>query len=67
MDAALRRMPDTKLNHHKKTPFAAVEGTDARFHRINIDVVGPLSQLRGHRFLLTCMDRSLDGVKRETL
>ncbi len=32
------------------------QSTDARFHHVHLDLVGPLSPSRGHCFLLTCGD-----------
>ncbi len=40
-----------------KAPIVNFDAPDGRFHHVHIDLVGPLSPSRGHRFLLTCVGR----------
>ena len=40
----------TQLHQHPPTP-------DARFDHVHIDIVGPLPLVKGHSYLLTCVDR----------
>ncbi len=47
----------TKLHRQSKPRIGIVDAPDARFHCVPIDLVCPLSPLRVHRFLLTCVDR----------
>ncbi len=51
----------TKPHRHNKTGFGTVDAPDERFHRVHIDLVGPLSPFREHRFIVWIT--SDDGVK----
>ncbi len=47
----------TKLHRQSKPRIGTVDAPDACFHSVHVDLVCPLSPLRVHRFLLTCVDR----------
>ncbi len=47
----------TKVHRHNKAHFGTFDVPDARFHLEHINLVGPLSPSRGHRFLRICVDR----------
>lgn len=46
----------TKVTRHNKAPPGAFPAT-SRFSHVHIDLVGPLPPSKGHRYLLTCIDR----------
>ena len=47
-----------KVHRHTRTPLQAIPTPTHRFHTIHVDLVGPLPPSRGHRYLLTCVDRT---------
>ena len=47
----------SKVATHVKTPWAKRELPDRRFQSLHIDLVGPLPECEGHRYLFTCIDR----------
>ncbi len=53
----LHPLPNHQCASPQKAPIGTFDVPDSRFHHVNIDLVGPHSPLRGHRFLLTCEDR----------
>jgi len=46
----------SKITRHITAPFIDIPSPD-RFHTIHVDLVGPLPQSEGHRYLLTIVDR----------
>lgn len=46
----------SKVGRHTKTPVGSIP-TSARFHTVHIDIVGPLPQSHGYRYLVTMIDR----------
>ena len=46
-----------KVQTHIKAPLATYPLAHQRFAHVNIDIVGPLPQSQGHRYLLTMVDR----------
>ena len=46
-----------KVQTHTKAPLATYPLAHQRFAHVNIDIVGPLPQSQGHRYLLTMVDR----------
>ncbi|GFU66947.1 transposon Tf2-11 polyprotein [Trichonephila clavipes] len=47
----------SKVYRHTKSPVGTFPLPSARFSNVHIDVVGPLSPVRGMSYLLTCVDR----------
>lgn len=47
----------SKIHRHSKTALGNFRLPKARFRDIHVDVVGPLPESQGHRYLLTCVDR----------
>lgn len=47
----------SKVSRHNKPEFQKFAVPSERFQHINIDLVGPLNESAGHRYLLTCIDR----------
>jgi len=47
----------SKIQTHVKAPLQSFEPTMKRFEHVHIDLVGPLPESRGHKYLLTVMDR----------
>ncbi|GFW60367.1 transposon Ty3-I Gag-Pol polyprotein [Trichonephila clavipes] len=47
----------SKVSRHTKSPVGTFPLPSARFSNVHIDVVGPLSPVRGMSYLLTCVDR----------
>ncbi|GFT32760.1 transposon Tf2-6 polyprotein [Trichonephila clavipes] len=47
----------SKVSRHTKSPVGTFPLPSARFWNVHIDVVGPLSPVRGMSYLLTCVDR----------
>ena len=47
-----------KVTRHTRTPLQPIPTPTDRFHTVHIDLVGPLPPSRGHRYLLTCVDRT---------
>lgn len=48
----------SKIQKHNRAPLETFTVPDKRFSHINIDIVGPLPESRGHRYLLTIIDRN---------
>lgn len=46
-----------KVTRHTKSPVHAFPLPEARFQHLHVDLVGPLPPSRGHRYLLTIVDR----------
>lgn len=46
-----------KVNRHVKTPIQNIEIPKGRFQHIHVDIVGPLPQSNGNRYILTVVDR----------
>lgn len=46
-----------KIVRHTRSPLENFVVPSERFSHINIDIVGPLNQQQGNRYLLTCIDR----------
>ena len=46
-----------KVQTHTKAPLATYPLAHQRFAHVNIDIVGPLPESQGHRYLLTMVDR----------
>ena len=46
-----------KVQMHVKTPFTKFPVPEKRFTNVHVDVVGPLPESNGHRYLLTVVDR----------
>ena len=47
----------SKVVRHVKSPLQPYLPLSARFHSLNLDLVGPLPQAEGHSYLLTVIDR----------
>ena len=47
----------SKIIRHVQSPPGALPVPSCRFEMVHVDIVGPLPPSRGHRFLLTCIDR----------
>lgn len=47
----------SKISRHTVAPLSTFQVPKARFRNIHIDLVGPLPPSRGHRYLLTIIDR----------
>lgn len=47
----------SKIIRHTKSPIGSFEMSTRRFADIHIDIVGPLPQSEGYRYLLTIVDR----------
>ena len=47
-----------KVTRHTRTPVQPIPTPTDRFHTVHVDLVGPLPASRGHRYLLTCVDRT---------
>lgn len=47
----------SKIHRHTSAPFQTFLPPDLRFDHIHIDLVGPLPQCKGFKYLLTCIDR----------
>lgn len=47
----------SKVTRHVSAPVEHFNAPDARFDHIHIDLVGPLPESSGFRYLLTCVDR----------
>jgi transposase InsO family protein len=47
----------SKIHRHIQSPTQACIPPNERFEKIHIDIVGPLPESEGCRFLLTCIDR----------
>lgn len=47
----------SKVIRHNKAPVSSFDLPDARFSHVHLDLVGPLPDSKGCRFLLTCVDR----------
>lgn len=48
----------SKIQKHTRAPLETFRVPDKRFSHINIDIVGPLPQSCGQRYLLTIIDRN---------
>jgi cleavage and polyadenylation specificity factor subunit 1 len=46
-----------RIHRHTKSPIGSFDLPKARFRDIHVDVVGPLPESHGHKYLLTCVDR----------
>ena len=47
----------TKIHRHTKAPLQQFSRCPARFKEVHVDIVGPLPICKGHRYILTCIDR----------
>ena len=47
----------SKIARHTRAPLAAREPPQERFHSLHVDLVGPLPESKGHRYLFTIIDR----------
>ena len=47
----------SKVRTHTKAPLQKFEPTSRRFDHVHIDLVGPLPESQGHKYLLTVIDR----------
>lgn len=47
----------SKVQVHTKPEVKQFHATNARFETVHIDIVGPLPQDHGYKYLLTCIDR----------
>ena len=47
----------SKVIRHNKAPVSSFDLPDARFSHVHLDLVGPLPDSKGCRFLMTCVDR----------
>ena len=47
----------SKVHQHTVTPTSTFATPDTRFDHVHIDIVGPLPLVKGHSYLLTCVDR----------
>ncbi|GFU73027.1 transposon Ty3-I Gag-Pol polyprotein [Trichonephila clavipes] len=47
----------SEVSRHTKSPVGTFPLSSARFSNVHIDVVGPLSLVRGMSYLLACVDR----------
>ena len=47
----------SKIQAHVKAPLQSFEPTTKRFEHVHVDLVGLLPESRGHKYLLTVMDR----------
>ena len=45
------------MQTHVKAPLQTFEPTSARFGHVHVDLVGPLPESKGHKYLLTIIDR----------
>ena len=46
-----------KITRHVSSPLASFTLPDSRFDTVHVDIVGPLIESRGQRYLLACVDR----------
>lgn len=46
-----------KVNRHVFSAIGEFAEVKARFSKVHVDIVGPLPQYEGFRYLLTCIDR----------
>ena len=51
------RLPEVESSHSCQDPVGKRELPDRRFQSLHIDLVGPLPECEGHRYLFTCIDR----------
>ena len=49
----------TKITRHQVTPLQHFRTPDARFSHVHVDIVGPLPDSSGYKYLLTVVDRYL--------
>ena len=47
----------TKIIQHQVTPLQHFKTPDARFSHVHVDIVGPLPDFSGYKYLLTVVDR----------
>ena len=47
----------TKITRHQVTPLQHFRTPDARFSHVHVDIVGPLPDSSGYKYLLTVVDR----------
>lgn len=47
----------SKVHRHTHSPLQSFGLPSERFRNIHLDIVGPLPLSRGHRYILTCIDR----------
>ena len=47
----------SKVHTHTRAPLEQIETPSGRFQHVHIDIVGPLPEVRGYKYLLTIMDR----------
>ena len=47
----------TKITRHQVTPLQHFRTPDARFSHVDVDIVGPLPDSSGYKYLLTVLDR----------
>ena len=47
----------TKITRHQVTPLQHFKTPDARFSHVHVDIVGPLPDFSGYKYLLTVVDR----------
>lgn len=47
----------SKITRHVKSPAGQIVTPNERFQIVHVDIVGPLAPSKGHRYLLTCIDR----------
>jgi hypothetical protein len=52
----MHTMP-ARIHRHTKSPIGSFDLPNARFRDIHVDVVGPLPESHGHKYLLTCVDK----------
>ncbi len=57
MDEVLHPLPDNQGESPQQSTLWHLRCSDARFHHVHINPVGPLSPPQGHRFLLTSVGR----------
>lgn len=46
-----------KVQRHTRAPLSTFQVPSQRFEHLNIDIVGPLPESKGYRYILTCIDR----------
>lgn len=46
-----------KITRHTKSPIKHFDLPDTRFQQVHIDIIGPLPQIKGNTYCLTCIDR----------
>lgn len=64
-----------KITKHNRPPIASFPVPTARFEHVHIDIVGPLPEIKGMRYILTCIDRfsrwpeavPLDNIEADTI